>query len=52
MSRVVAQDQVMPVALKLAKVIAKRSLPAVIKAKDCIKRAMELPLAEGIRYEQ
>ena len=51
-SRVVPQEQLMSEALKLAKKIAAYSTPVVAKAKDCIKRAMELPLSEGIRYEQ
>ena len=51
-SRVVPQAELMPAALKLANSIAGYSLPVVAKAKDCIKRAMEMPLAEGIRYEQ
>lgn len=50
--RVVPQAQLMPETLKLAKVIASNSMPVVAKAKDCIKRAMEVSLYEGLRYEQ
>ena len=51
-TRVVPQAQLMPEALKLARAIAAHSMPVAAKAKDCIKRAMEVPLSEGIRYEQ
>lgn len=32
--------------------IASLSLLAIAKAKDCINRAYEVPLSEGLRYEQ
>ena len=51
-SRVVPQAELMSEAMKLAETIARFSKPVVAKAKDCIKRSMEMPLAEGIRYEQ
>lgn len=51
-SKVLPQDQLLPEARKLAARIAQYSMPVVAKAKDCIKRSMEMPLAEGIRYEQ
>lgn len=41
----------MPEALKVAKRIAACSAPAVAKAKDCIKRGLEVPLSEGLQYE-
>ena len=50
--RVVPQEQLMPEALQLARAVARHSRPVVAKAKDCIKRALEVPLGEGLRYEQ
>ncbi|KAK9812351.1 hypothetical protein WJX73_004564 [Symbiochloris irregularis] len=50
-SRVVPQEQLMPEALKISRAIAKCSAPVVAKAKDCIKRGLEVPLSEGLRYE-
>ena len=32
--------------------IASLSVLAIAKAKDCINRAYEVPLSEGLRYEQ
>ena len=49
--RVVPQEQLMPEALRVAKQIASCSAPAVAKAKDCIKRGLEVPLSEGLQYE-
>lgn len=41
----------MPEAMKVARGIASCSAPAVAKAKDCVKRGLEVPLTEGLRYE-
>ena len=51
-SRVVSSDRLMPEALSMAHKIASLSSIAVAKAKDCINRAYEVPLSEGLRYEQ
>ena len=51
-SRVVYTDQLMAEARSMASRIASLSALAVAKAKDCINRAYELPLSEGLRYEQ
>jgi enoyl-CoA hydratase len=51
-SRVVPQDQLLPEAYKLAAKIGALSGPAIAKAKDCVHRAYEISLAEGLRYEQ
>ena len=44
--------ELMSEARALAGRIASASAPAVAKAKDCVLRALETPLAEGLRYEQ
>lgn len=51
-SRVVSPDKLMPEARSMATKIASLSRLAVAKAKDCINRAYEVPLSEGLRYEQ
>ncbi|BDA46697.1 probable enoyl-CoA hydratase echA8 [Coccomyxa sp. Obi] len=51
-SRVVPQDQLLPEAYKLAAKIGGLSTIAIAKAKDCVHRAYEMSLAEGLRYEQ
>ena len=51
-ARVVPAAELMAEARALAGRIASASAPAVAKAKDCVLRAMEAPLAEGLRYEQ
>lgn len=51
-SRVVPADQLMQTALSIAQGIAGRSTVALAKAKECINRAAEVSLAEGIRFEQ
>jgi enoyl-CoA hydratase/carnithine racemase len=51
-SRVVPQEQLLPEAYKLAGKIASLSAPAAAKAKDCVHRAYETTLSEGLRYEQ
>ena len=51
-SRVVSLDNLMPEARSMARNIASLSSIAIAKAKDCINRAYEIPLSEGLRYEQ
>jgi enoyl-CoA hydratase len=51
-SRVVADDKLMDEAFAVAAAIAQFSLPAVIMAKECINRAYEMPLAEGLLFER
>ncbi|KAK9827746.1 hypothetical protein WJX81_008653 [Elliptochloris bilobata] len=51
-ARVVPAAELMAEARALAGRIAAASAPAVAKAKDCVLRALETPLAEGLRYEQ
>ena len=51
-SRVVPQAELMPEALRMAAKLGALSAPAVAKAKDCVNRAYETTLAEGLRYEQ
>jgi len=51
-SRVVPQDQLLPEAYKLAAKIGALSAPVIAKAKDCVHRAHEMGLGEGLHYEQ
>jgi enoyl-CoA hydratase len=51
-SRVVPADQLIAEALKAAQVICGFGLPSVMMAKECVNRAFEGPLAEGIAYER
>jgi enoyl-CoA hydratase len=51
-SRVVAADRLVEEALAAAAQIAEFSLPAVMMAKEAIKRAYEAPLGEGILFER
>jgi len=51
-SRVVADERLLDEALAAAATIAGFSLPAVMMAKECINRAYEAPLAEGILFER
>lgn len=51
-SRVVPEDQLLPEAYKLAAKIGSLSTIAIAKAKDCVHRAYETSLGEGLRYEQ
>ena len=50
-ARVVPQEQLLPEALAMAAMIGALSAPAVAKAKDCVNRAYEMSLSEGLRYE-
>jgi enoyl-CoA hydratase len=51
-SRVVAADKLVEEAVKAAERIASLSLPSVLMAKECVNRAFETTLAEGMRFER
>ena len=51
-SRVVNIAELMPEARSMAARIGSLSALAVAKAKDCINRAHEVSLSEGLRYER
>lgn len=51
-SRVVPHDDVLNEALKIAEKIAKKSKPIVAIAKECVNRAFESSLKEGLLYER
>jgi enoyl-CoA hydratase len=51
-SRVVANDQLMPETMALAARIAGYSLPALMAIKESVNRAWESSLTEGIAYER
>jgi len=51
-SRVVPADKVLDEAIDAATVIAAMSLPSVMMAKECVNRAYESPLAEGMLFER
>ena len=51
-ARVVAAAELLADALKTAETIASMSLTAAMMTKDCVNRAYEMTLAEGIRYER
>ena len=51
-SRIVPADQLIDEALKTAASIAALSLPVVMLAKDCVNRAYETMLADGVRFER
>lgn len=51
-ARVVSADALMEEAMKAADKIAGYSLPAVMMAKECVDRALETTLTEGIRFER
>lgn len=51
-SRIVAADKLMEVALEAATVIASMSLPVVMMIKESVNRAYESSLADGIHYER
>jgi enoyl-CoA hydratase len=48
----VPADQLVDEALKTAAAIAALSLPVVMLAKDCVNRAYETTLTEGVRFER
>jgi enoyl-CoA hydratase len=51
-SRVVPAAQLMDEALKMAEAIAGMSRPIAMMAKECVNRAFETTLAEGIKFER
>jgi enoyl-CoA hydratase len=51
-ARVVSAEKLMDEALGAAAQIAEYSLPSVMAVKECIKRAYEAPLSEGILFER
>ena len=51
-SRVVPAERLLEEAVKTAETIAQMSLPALMMTKDCVNRAFETTLGEGIRYER
>jgi enoyl-CoA hydratase len=51
-SRVVPAEKLLGEAIDAATVIASMSLPAVIMAKECVNRAWEVTLREGILFER
>jgi enoyl-CoA hydratase len=51
-SRVVPAQRLMDEALEAGAAICSMSLPSILMAKECINRAFETPLAEGIRFER
>ncbi|HEX2725104.1 MAG TPA: enoyl-CoA hydratase, partial [Beijerinckiaceae bacterium] len=51
-ARVVPAADLMNEALKTAEAIAAMSLPAVMMVKECVNRAYETTLSEGIRFER
>ena len=51
-SRVVPADKLFDEALSAAETIAGFSLPAIMMVKECVNRAYESPLAEGMLFER
>jgi enoyl-CoA hydratase len=51
-ARVVPLADLMAEALKTARKIASASLPAMMAVKECVNRAQETTLAEGLRFER
>ena len=51
-SRIVPAAKLVDEALKVAAAIAALSAPAVYAAKECVNRAYETTLAEGVRFER
>lgn len=51
-SRVVPDAQLLDEALALARSVAGHSLPALMAIKECVNRADETALAEGLRFER
>lgn len=51
-SRVVPDNDLLEEVMKIAEKVADFSLPSVMMAKDCVNRAFETTLAEGIRFER
>jgi enoyl-CoA hydratase len=51
-SRVVAPEKLMEETMTAATTIANMSLPMVMMIKDCVNRAFETTLSEGVQYER
>jgi enoyl-CoA hydratase len=51
-ARIVPLPELMTEAMKAANKIASASLPAAMMVKECVNRALETTLAEGIRFER
>ncbi len=51
-SRVVPLDSLMDEAVQTAERIASMSLPATMMVKECVNRALEISLAEGLKFER
>jgi enoyl-CoA hydratase len=51
-SRVVPAARLLEEAMAMAEKIAQMSRPAAMLAKECVNRAFETTLAEGIRFER
>jgi enoyl-CoA hydratase len=51
-SRVVAADKLLDEALSAAATICQMGLPSTMLAKECVNRAFEGPLEEGMRFER
>ena len=51
-ARVVPANELMTEALKTANKIAAASSPAAMMVKECVNRALETALAEGIHFER
>jgi len=51
-AQVVASEQLVDHALKMAATIAQNSKPIVSMAKDAVNRSFEMSLEEGLRYEK
>jgi len=51
-ARVAPAAELLAEALKTAQTIASLSLPAVLSAKECVNRAYETTIAEGVRFER
>jgi len=51
-ARVVPAEKLLDEALEAARVIASKSLISVMMAKECINRAYEMPLNEGMLAER
>ena len=51
-ARIVPSDELLDEALKVAALIAKKSLPIAMMVKESVNRAFEVSLAEGVRFER
>ena len=51
-ARIVPADELLEEALKVAALIAKKSLPIAMMIKESVNRAFEVSLSEGVRFER